>query len=110
MITIEFLKNKFEVSDDKDLAEILGRSPGAISNWRKTGIPAAIERKAYKIMEERGITTKEAGKVAEPSPDYGTLDPLDQAFLTDWHKLTDVEKLRFWTMLKEAMEKKTERI
>jgi hypothetical protein len=59
MITIDFLKEKFGVKDDQDLAIELGKTPGAISKWRKSGIPANAERKALEILTERGLISSE---------------------------------------------------
>lgn len=36
---------------------------------------------------------------------YSVRDPLDDAFLKDWHKLSEVNMMRFWTLLKEEIAK-----
>jgi hypothetical protein len=109
MLTIEFLKHKFGVSEDKDLAGILGRTPGAVSNWRNSGIPAAIERKAYKIMKERGIPTeteREEGRVTEPATPYPA-DPLRVAIEEELNKLSRAKLSKLLNQLVEENEGKS---
>ena len=55
MITVDRLKELFEVREDQDLAPVFGRKKGAVSVWRKTGVPAAIERRASELLAMRGI-------------------------------------------------------
>jgi hypothetical protein len=58
MITVDELKRLFKVEEDQQLADIFDRTPGAVSNWRKTSVPASIERRASEIMRERGIVSE----------------------------------------------------
>jgi hypothetical protein len=84
MLTVDFLKEKLGVKDDKDLADILGKTPGAISNWRKSGIPAIVERKAIALLKERGISELlgiEDKKADAPAP--ALINPVTAAALTD---------------------------
>lgn len=55
MLSVDDIKAFFKVREDQELAPIFGRTPGAISTWRKSGVPAGIERRTYEIMRERGI-------------------------------------------------------
>jgi len=54
MKSVDDLKRLFGVREDQELADIFKRSPGAVSNWRKTGVPASIERRADELLKERG--------------------------------------------------------
>jgi hypothetical protein len=54
MLTIDEIKDLFEVREDKDLVPIFGRSQGAISKWRSGGVPAYIERRAMEILNAKG--------------------------------------------------------
>ncbi|MBT0665715.1 helix-turn-helix domain containing protein [Geobacter pelophilus] len=40
----------------------------------------------------------------EQHEEYIARDPLDDAFVRDWHRLSEVEMMRFWTLLKEKIE------
>lgn len=53
MITVDELKKMFNVSEDQELAPIFDRKKGAVSVWRKKGVPASIERKARQMMAEQ---------------------------------------------------------
>ena len=55
MITVDDIKSAFRLTEDQDLVPIFGRTKGAISTWRQKGVPASIERKAYALLEEKGI-------------------------------------------------------
>jgi len=53
-------------------------------------------------------------KVAEQSPGYQDdreliVDPIKAAFLSDWCSLSDIGKMRVWTLLKEEIQKEKER-
>lgn len=50
MLSVDDLKGKFEVEEDQQLAEKLGKSAAAISKWRKYGVPALAERKALELL------------------------------------------------------------
>lgn len=51
MLTVDLLKEMFDVKEDKDLARIMGKSAAAISKWRSTGeVPAIVERQAASIL------------------------------------------------------------
>lgn len=39
-----------------------------------------------------------------PAP-AAALDPLDAAYLEDWHKLSEVGRMRVWTIVKEEIQK-----
>jgi hypothetical protein len=58
MLTVDDLKRIFQVTDDQDLAAVFERSPGAVSKWRASGIPASIERKSHELMQARGIVSE----------------------------------------------------
>ena len=56
MLTVDYLKTKFQVKEDQELASLLGKTAGAISKWRAAGeIPALAERRALELLAERGI-------------------------------------------------------
>ena len=57
MLTVDDLKQMFGVSEDQELAPIFGRKKGAVSVWRKSGVPASIERMASDLVsrDDRGI-------------------------------------------------------
>lgn len=51
---VDELKKLFKVNDDKDLAPIFNRKDrSVVSKWRKTGIPAGIEKKAKELLREK---------------------------------------------------------
>jgi phage repressor protein C with HTH and peptisase S24 domain len=52
-VTVDDLKEMFGVTDDQDLGPIFNRKKGAVSVWRKTGVPANIERVAMRLIEAR---------------------------------------------------------
>jgi len=43
----------FDVVEDQELAPIFGRKKGAVSAWRKSGVPAAIEKRANELLAAR---------------------------------------------------------
>lgn len=58
------------------------------------------------------VFAKEAREAGAPQPNLSSapppaaaLDPLDAAYLDDWHKLSEVGKMRVWTIVKEEIEK-----
>ena len=53
MITVDELKKRFGAIEDQDLGPIFGRKKGAVSVWRKTGVPANIERMAATLLAKR---------------------------------------------------------
>jgi hypothetical protein len=55
MITVDELKKYFSVTEDQDLAPLFNRKKGAVSTWRRSGVPPGIERRAFELMTERGI-------------------------------------------------------
>jgi len=75
MQTADSLKKIFDCKDDAELGELFGRTGGAVSVWRKKGLPAAIEKKAYEIMRERGI------EVAHDQSAIPKFDPEDEKLL-----------------------------
>lgn len=61
------------------------------------------------------VFAKEAREAGAPQPNLSSapppaaaLDPLDAAYLDDWHKLSEVGKMRVWTIVKEEIEKEKE--
>lgn len=53
----------FKVEENKELAVALNCSAQAISNWKKDGVPAIVERRAIEILKKKGI-------VSEPETPY----------------------------------------
>jgi len=43
----------------------------------------------------------------DPAPTYA--DPIDGIFLKDWKSLSDIGKMRIWTLLKEEIQREKER-
>lgn len=82
METADSLKIKFNCKEDTDLGALFNRGGSVVSVWRKKGLPAAIEKRAMELMEERGI-------VADPRPNYSvkmvdensSLDDIEAAWL-----------------------------
>ena len=92
MLTVEDLKIKFKVLEDKDLADKLGRSPQAVSNWRADGhVPASIERKANELL----------GMVAEPPGDYITMPVRALGGAGDPCDLQSLEPVRYISVHKD---------
>ena len=75
MITVQQLKDKFCVEENQQLAEALGCTAQAVSNWKRSGVPAIVERRALEILRERGMAPA-APTVNDPRPDYRGIDPL----------------------------------
>jgi len=91
------LREIFNCRSDKELGEIFNRDKGAVSAWRIKGLPAAIERRAYEIMTDRGIELP--GKVAEPETHY--TDPLRHALEDELNKLPRKELAKLLHQLLE---------
>jgi|GEM_PF-3820317 len=109
MITVDELKKIFNVIEDQELAPIFNRGKGAISVWRKSGVPPTIELKARELTKSTLINGNNHHidfhiSANESSPEYG--NPLTQIFLADWNQLSDVDKMRVWTIVKEKLEEK----
>lgn len=68
-MTVDDLKRMFNVVEDQELAPIFGRKKGAVSAWRKSGVPAAIEVKARDILATRQVLTD---KTTPAPPATGT--------------------------------------
>jgi hypothetical protein len=97
MMTVDSLKEKLGIKEDRALADVLGKTPGAISNWRKTGIPAKAEREALELMRERGIVSEQA----TPYENDGHQIPPDFANEIElWNKFDEVEQAMFRKLLK----------
>lgn len=60
METADSLRKLFDCRDDNDLGRLFNRSGGAVSVWRKKGLPPAIEKRAYELMAEKGLTSESA--------------------------------------------------
>lgn len=112
MITADELLKLFGFTEDKQLSELLGKkSQSVVSNWRKAGkVPADVEIRCRDMLKSTIINGNgnhvdiHHGTVAnDPSPEYA--DPISQMFLKDWLKLSDVVKMRVWTLVKEELEK-----
>jgi transcriptional regulator with XRE-family HTH domain len=60
-------------------------------------------------MNEHNGSLADALIVNEQPAEYGKTnnlaDPLDLAYLYDWHKLSDVGRMRVWTIVKEEIER-----
>jgi hypothetical protein len=51
MMTVDYLKGRFGAKEDKGLAAILCKSPGAVANWRKAGtVPASVQLLARGLL------------------------------------------------------------
>jgi len=111
MLSVDDIKAFFKVREDQELAPIFGRTPGAISTWRKSGVPAGIERRTYEIMKERGITppdaaittsadglTQEMKEISEIFKNY----PLIKATMLKMSAMTEDEQFEFYKQLRDA--------
>lgn len=105
MKTVEELKNIFHVKDDQDLAAIFNRSPGAVSKWRATGVPASIERKATELMQARGIVSEkpepyspEITEIMEIFKNY----PLIKATMLKMAAMSEDEQFEFYKEIRDA--------
>ena len=58
-MTVDELKELFNVVEDQDLGPLFGRGKAAVSAWRKSGVPASIELKALELYRERLIQEPE---------------------------------------------------
>ena len=65
MQLIDCVKKICGLSDDQQLAEMLGKDKSTISKWRSGGIPAKAERELKKILAEKQGT-------AEPEIQYSS--------------------------------------
>jgi phage repressor protein C with HTH and peptisase S24 domain len=69
MVTVDDLKEWFDVREDQDLGPIFGRKKGAVSVWRKNGVPANIERMAIqKRSEAKSVAPRPSGAFDIPKP------------------------------------------
>lgn len=117
MLTVDDLKRIFQVSDDQDLAVLFGRSPAAVSKWRNLGLPAAIERKAHEIVQQRGIvcelTTPYSTGSAAMSPElaehieaFKSFDPVTQKMLGRvFDRMKGLSEEEQWKICSEQLEK-----
>ena len=55
MITCDDLRKTFECTSDEELGRIFKRGATTVSSWRVKGVPASVERRAYEIMQEKGL-------------------------------------------------------
>lgn len=66
-MTADELKEMFGDATDKELGARFGRKEGAVSAWRKNGVPASIEMKAREMLEVGG--NKGNGRIARKRRD-----------------------------------------
>lgn len=66
---------------------------------------AAIVQGKSIDADEIHIGIHNGNVVHEKHSEYSDRDPLNEAFLKDWHRLSEVGMMRFWTLLKEEIEK-----
>ena len=73
MFTVDGLKERFGVKEDKDLAPIFCRGKGAVSVWRRKGVPPSIELLARELLgdnqAEIGRTLREQERIPENKAD-----------------------------------------
>lgn len=81
MISVDELKIKFGVNEDKELADKLGRTPGAVSNWRKLGIPANIERMANMLLDAQNKPHVSEPEILYKSTEELTLDEVEKMLI-----------------------------
>lgn len=65
METADTLRIKFDCKDDAALGALFGRTGGAVSVWRKKGLPASIEKRAAELMKGRGMVEAQPTTIAE---------------------------------------------
>jgi hypothetical protein len=95
---IERAKNAFGCPTDKDLAELIGISPQALNNRKKTGsipyeqiIASATQRGADLQYILTGIRSNMA---AEQHPGYAVLNPRETMLLDNYRHIADEEDKR----------------
>ena len=54
-MTVDELKKLFCVDTDEKLGAHFDRKGGAVSAWRKKGLPPSIELKANKLLSDRNV-------------------------------------------------------
>lgn len=115
MKTVDELKIDFGVSEDQELAAIMGKSAQAISNWRRTGVPAIAERQAIAILQKNNshgsaivtggsnhIDIHHSSQVSEPQTAYS---PALAALTGLAETLPEAMK---WRLVKVAIDMKDE--
>jgi hypothetical protein len=120
------LREHYNLPSDKALSVFLGVDYDKLMQWKKRD---RIPRLDVFLVKCTGISTKflETGEgemfpLASQEPQYmprvsdggvkedgaswqAKPDPLEIAFLADWKSLSDVGKMRIWTLLKEEKER-----
>jgi hypothetical protein len=77
-MTVDDLKELFGVTDDQGLCPILNRKKSAVSGWRKTGVPASVERDAKrKAGKSAGTEIEKAGLSLEDQENIGLIMKLN---------------------------------
>lgn len=72
MVTVDYLKEKFKIKEDKELAAIFVRSPGAVGQWRAKGsVPASIQLLANELMSNMNINSDQPPTIGEVVANYG---------------------------------------
>lgn len=74
-----------------------GTTGGHVANGHNNILGAHID------AEDMHLTVIQPGAAADPGVVYA--DPIDGIFLKDWKSLSDIGKMRVWTLLKEEIAK-----
>lgn len=69
-----------------------------------TGIIQGDGNKLHVDIHREHPMRRVSDRVSEPGVEYSA-DPITEAFVRDWKSLSDVGKMRVWTMLKEEIER-----
>jgi hypothetical protein len=127
-VTWERIKQITGWSDYKDLALFVGSTSQSISGIKKRGkfpiewafrIADKYNSSTDWILTGKGESKREStvyhmGDVIQNedvSKEYlaGYHDPVTKAFVMDWLSLSDVVKMRVWTLVKEELERAKEK-
>lgn len=95
MQSVDGAKKTLGIVEDKELAELLGKHPSAVSKWRKGGIPAQVERELRKLQMGRVQVSPEPVTPAgeEMSPEKRFLWDLVRS-LSDDEAFEEAQRIR----------------
>lgn len=87
--------------DSDYLNNVLQHYPEINPTWLLTG-------QGPMKLEKTDDSSSRGGFTEKGPKGLSTNDPIKAAFLEDWHNLSDIGKLRVWTVLKEELKKESE--
>lgn len=109
MITVDELKVLFGVREDQELGPFFGRGKGAVSAWRRKGVPASIEIKARELLAREGKTipmtvAEDDVKYVERAAGEGLLDEALE-IMKNWPKSKLLKEMGRWVEEIETQKK-----